>query len=187
AAGPVTDVGVWNLGLGAVSGTASWNGEPLSSWPATVRLRPPGFNWTWEAFLDGGAFSVANLVPGTYDAWVSLDCAGSVAIQTLTIAAGANSPAIFDISAEAGRAVGQITSAGAPVASGYVVLSGCGSALGTDPAGNFATSLLAVGSYTAVVYTLTETGYRFLGSLPFAITAGTTTDLGTVDLSPSFP
>jgi hypothetical protein len=185
-AGLTTYAGTHDFAAGDLQGTVKWNGTPVSAWAedfvvAADGLPPaPGLMVSRET----GSYSVEDCAPGTYALKVFVAPPVAALLQvggprSASVSAGATTTADIDVNSKAGEVTGVIKLNGSPHhASISIPLEPAPSVgFGSDPDGNFAI-LLPQGSYTANV----GAGCDILGTFPFDITAGLTTDAGTHDL-----
>ena len=179
-AGQTTDLGTVNFETGNVAGHVLFGGAPISDNElTTIYVYIPGVTGNYIG-SDGG-FSFQGVAPGAYTIGVyGNGCPGSdayrIGSESITVAGGATTQADIDVTPTAGLVKGFITVNGAPLSGPGISVPGlCGSwRSGGD--GSFR-HLLPPGNYTASV---SGTG-GYLGNLSFTITAGQTTDLGTVN------
>lgn len=171
-AGATTQLGTIDFSAGTAKGTISWNGAALS---ATDYVYVNA--GSWSVSTDGSGNYVAEQVaPGTYDLTIHDGvCYSALGHAPVTVAAGAIATTDFDVTSSAGRVVGSIMVDGAPVPYASVSVQ-CGS-IGA-PGGSFS-ALLAPGTYSADIYGASGR----LGSTSFSVTAGATTDLGSISFS----
>jgi hypothetical protein len=184
AAGTTTDAGILDgrtAAAGTATGTVTWNGAPAM--PDGSELTVDAVSTTggpgWTARLrDDGQYSEPGLAPGHYLLTVhsAVNRGPALATGEVTISAGATSTTDFDISATAGRLLLAVTLDGAPAEaalsfhdSGYASFRDDGEFAVFAPAG----SLIA---RARIVGTETET------TLDLSVTAGSTTDAGTIAL-----
>ena len=205
-AGQTTDLGNLNFSVGAIDGAITWNGSVVSGAEVTTMfLLANAASGTGESYVDTtGHFQISNVAADTYDVGLfgnsgpfpGSNNGGSctlvvdeLADRSVTVTAGATTAANVDITATAGQVIGSITLNGQPVANPIVeVTAMCGgpawAAAGypgagwfTDGTGNFA-HFLPPGDYSADV---AEPNGVHLGSIPFTVIAGQTTDVGVND------
>jgi len=178
-AGTTTDIGVLNGSItagGTVHGDVTWNGAlPLSSGGFFIDATPASGNVGWTALVDGLGHYATRAPPGSYT--LRLHSLGiTFATATVTVSAGLDSTVDFDISSSSGQVTGVFTQGGRPanptisIGNGVVLSAG-------DFDGRFSLMLPTGEQRLKVHEGEVET------ELTVSIGAGTTTDIGTLDLS----
>ena len=179
-AGPAAAV---DFEAGRLTGEVSWGGAPVQGLGAsTVFVLVPGITGNYVS--PAGTYDFNGIAAGTHPVEVYGNGCSQPAYRlgqtTAAVNIGETTVADVDLTATAGRVIGQVLVNGAPLASPRIGISGfCGTwATGGD--GRFA-HLLAPGSYVAQVNGNAGT----LGTFAFTVEAGETTDVGVVSLQTS--
>ena len=164
---------------GAIQGVVLFNGAPVPALAMTgsgalAVQAGAGIAASVDAT---GAFSFPNLEEGTYPLVLVHGASPLGANAIVSVRAGATATAYLDLTGSAGLATGAITVNGQPFAVDRIMVDGNGTscAFRTNAGGGFS-MLLPPGSYTATPRSA-ATGAT-VAAFPFAIAAGSTTDLG---------
>ncbi len=178
-AGQTTDVGPIDFPVGALQGSVTWDGDPISNPNQRVYLYVPGL--LNRQVNEDGSFNLETLQPGTYTFGVYTNhCPGGdnfkLGESQIEVVAGVTTSADIDITPTAGRVVGGITVNGVAVPDFRLEDNfGCGYWPG-DGSGVFS-SYFPPGPRTANV----QTPSGFVGTFSFDVVAGQTTDVGPID------
>jgi hypothetical protein len=186
-AGTTTDLGGIDFATGNVEGTVRWNGTPVSGLAANgvfAWVQNVGGEFLGSSYVQAdGRYAIPTLPPGSYAVNVDQNgCAqaeGQLGQATATLSAGVTATADLDITSTAGRVIGSITVNGTPLASPRISIDALCGTWGSDQNGGFG-HFLPPGSYTARVFGPSSAQ---VGSFTFAVEAGNTTDLGSIDFA----
>ncbi|MBL8785005.1 MAG: hypothetical protein JNJ59_08910, partial [Deltaproteobacteria bacterium] len=172
-----------NFETGDLQGRIMWNGAALSgNSVTTVYTLIPGLAGRY--INSSGAFSFAAILAGSYNLEIYGNGCSIPGYRlgggSATVTAATTTSVDIDITPTAGRVTGTITVDGVPLSSPTITVPGlCGNWV-SQSNGSFA-HFLKAGTYTATV----SGSAGALGDLNFTVTAGGTTDLGTVNFQSS--
>jgi hypothetical protein len=179
-----TDLAAGDFTTGAVSGTISWNGAPVSEGDAyQLYMAEPGSIAQW---IDTADYLLPAVVAGSHAIGLyGHSCTSSpdakIGEKTVTVIPGTTARADFDLTNSAGRVTGTILINGVPLVGARVTVrptgdTFCSNFVFTDVNGAFS-RILSPGSYQADI--VGPSGA--LGSRSFSIDVGQTTDLAAID------
>ena len=169
---------------GDIQGTILWGGQAISAQEAQQQYAFESDALSFWSY--SSSYSALNVAPGVHTLGLyNNSCVGDpnnkVGEVTLTVVAGAATPADIDLTATAGRVSGSVAVNGAPLANARIALdTQCGEYAGiwADQAGVFS-RILAPRTYNATIYSDTAK----LTTLSFTVVAGQALDLGTIDIA----
>ncbi len=180
-AGQTTSLGTLAFDTGAIQGYVLFNGAPApalafaGSGALTVQAGA-GITASVDA---NGFYSFPNLPVGTYHPVVMVGASPLGPAATTPVTAGGTAVEYLDLTSSVGLATGLITANGQPLAVDRIPVVGTGtSCVFSTSAGAHFQMLLPPGSYTATPRS-PATGAT-IGTFPFTVTAGATTNLGTL-------
>lgn len=188
AKGETTDLGTVNIPVGDVSGTISWAGEQINESEAyNLFLFERDFigDFPWPA---DGNYVLTDVSAGDHTVGVYGNSCTSTADSKLgeasvVVMADTTTIADVDLTESAGRVKGSISVNGEPVSDPELWyrsadVSGCVHFSVGSASGVFS-RLLSPGNYVVEIHDASS----ILAQLSFAVTAGKTTDLGSIDVS----
>ena len=195
-AGETVDVGTVDFAAGSIAGTVSWNGSAVTGLAANpfYGMCVSFDSGTSRAYVDAatGGYSFIDVGVGSQALRVQNYCYGADVSGDLSaeVLGGQTTTKDIDLTDTAGVVVGNITVNGQPFpAHLYEETAGCctysNSYASADADGHFVW-LLPPGTYTASVSTHAY-NTDVLGTFDFTVTAGETTDVGEVVLTPPAP
>lgn len=143
---------------GRLSGTVI---DSLSNWRAgaTVSITDGAHQYQINSTING-AYTIPDVVPGTYKATCSLNHYGTAIAEHVSVAAGHTTTLNFTLHPKPGSLAGVVRDSHGTVVAGATVMLGTGSnqrSVQTNLAGRYEIAQLAAGNYTA---TASKTGYN---------------------------
>ena len=179
-AGNTTDVGAEEFTTGELRGSVIWNGQPITS-PDLSQIYAVVFDSTtyiaYQQLSSDASYDFGSLPPGSYTLKLfsegCFDAPDTIGQLSVTVIGQTTSTVDLDITATAGRIVGNIELNGVALPSPTISIGTCGSNGFTgDSDGNFS-YYLPPGSFTANVSNSSQT---VVGSFPVTIAAGLSTE-----------
>ena len=169
-----------NFSTGNISGSVVWNGQPITS-PDLSQIYAVVFDSTtyiaYQQLSSDASYDFGSLPPGSYTLKLfsegCFDAPDTIGQLSVTVIGQTTSTVDLDITATAGRIVGNIELNGVALPSPTISIGTCGSNGFTgDSDGNFS-YYLPPGSFTANVSNSSQT---VVGSFPVTIAAGLSTE-----------
>jgi hypothetical protein len=184
-AGQTLELGTIALTSGSVAGSVVWNGAAVSS------PRPDRYSVVIEPYrtsLDQqGQFSFGSLAAGSYTAQLMYGaCSSNTVDRPISIASGATTPLVFDLTSTFGRVEGTVTYNGAPatVSDVNIMADEC-IWMPLDGDGRFS-EVVPPGTYTMRFQRQAGIGHggdSQTDTRTVTVSAGQTVDMGTIALA----